>query len=111
MATMSLRTITLSAAIAALLLVVASSVAADRSVASESASIAAGDAAGGWTAQAAPDAQDAGSAATENDTRVPVQVWTMLAAVSAAGVGLVLFLVRLAMGWVKPPPPPQESEH
>jgi hypothetical protein len=111
MATMSLRSITLSAAIVALLLVVASGVAADRSVASDGASIALEDGAGGWTAQAAPDAQDGGSAAAENDTRVPVQVWTVLAAVSAAGVGLVLFLVRLTMGWVKPPPAPPESEH
>lgn len=111
MATTSLRTITLSAAIAALLLVVAWSMAADRSVASDGASIALDDGAGGWTAQAAPDAQEGGSATTENDTRVPVQVWTMVAVISAAGVGLVLFLVRLAMGWVKPPPPPQEGQH
>ncbi len=108
MPTMSLRTITLSAAIAALLLVVAWSVSADHGVASDGASV---PLEGGWTAQTAPDAQEGGSATTESDTRVPVQVWTVLAAISAAGVGLVLFLVRLAMGWVKPPPPPQEGEH
>ena len=49
--------------------------------------------------------------ATTDDQRLPVQVWTVLAAGGAAALGLVLYLVRLAMGWVKPPPPPDESEH
>jgi hypothetical protein len=48
-------------------------------------------------------------AAPDEDTRLPVQVWTVLAAGGAACVGLVLFLVRLVMGWVKPAPPPQEE--
>lgn len=52
-------------------------------------------------------AQD--DAAAQDDTRVPVQVWTVLSAAGAMCVGLLLFLVRLALGWVKPAPPPQEG--
>ena len=53
----------------------------------------------------------AAQASSEPDQRVPVQLWTVLAAGGAAGVGLVLFLLRVALGRVKPPPPQDESHH
>jgi len=43
-----------------------------------------------------------------DDTRVAVQVWTVLAAGGAAAVVLVLFLLRVVLGRVKEPPPPEE---
>jgi len=49
--------------------------------------------------------------ATDGGQRMHVQLWTVLAAGGAACVGLLLFLARIAMGWVKPPPPPQEDAH
>ena len=48
--------------------------------------------------------------ATADEQRLSVQMWTVLAAGGAAALGLVLFLLRLALGWVKPPPP-QEDAH
>ncbi len=74
--------------------------------------------AGAATAQAADDSPETGivdvapqADAAVDDSRVEVQTWTIFAAVSAAGVGLIVLAVRVAMGWVKSPPPPDESRH
>ncbi len=45
------------------------------------------------------------------DDVVDVQVWTLVAVGAGAAVLLLLLLVRVAMGWVKPPPAPEESGH
>ena len=49
--------------------------------------------------------------ATTNDDLLKVQMWTVFAAGGAAALGLILFLVRMAMGWVKPPPPQEDPKH
>ena len=46
-----------------------------------------------------------------SDHTLAVQLWTVLAAAGAAGVGLVFFLVRIALGRVRPPPPREEAHH
>ena len=46
----------------------------------------------------------------ENDV-VDVQVWTLVAVGVAAAVLLLALLLRVAMGWVKPPPPQEETPH
>jgi hypothetical protein len=50
---------------------------------------------------------------TDSDTNhtLAVQLWTVLAAAGAMGLGLVFFLVRVALGRVKPPPPQEEAHH
>ena len=48
--------------------------------------------------------------AGENDV-VDVQVWTLMAVGVGAAVLLLALLLRIAMGWVKPPPPQEESGH
>ncbi len=57
----------------------------------------------------APDLQ--GDASGGGDEVVDVQVWTLVAAAGAAAVTLLLLLLRVAMGWVKTPPAPEESPH
>ncbi len=61
-------------------------------------------------AQPVTFAQD-DSAIDDEDTRLSVQLWTVLAAAGAAGVGLLAFLLRAMLGWVKPPPPQEEPPH
>ena len=46
----------------------------------------------------------------ENDV-VDVQVWTLVAVGVAAAVLLLALLLRVAMGWVKPPPPHEDTPH
>ncbi len=68
------------------------------------------EAAGDSAAPPVASAQD-DSAIDDEDTRLSVQLWTVLAAAGAAGVGLLAFLLRAVFGWVKPPPPQEEPPH
>ena len=52
-----------------------------------------------------------GDSVVVDDSRVEVQTYTILAVVTAAAVGLLAFMVRVIMGWIKPPPPQAESAH
>ena len=56
-------------------------------------------------------AQGDGRVSDDDSRRVHVQLWTIFAAAGAAGLGLLALLLRMAMGWVKPPPPHEESPH
>lgn len=57
----------------------------------------------------APDLQ--ADEVTGGDDVVDVQVWTLVAVGAAAAVLLLALLLRIAMGWVKPPPPQEETPH
>lgn len=47
-----------------------------------------------------------------DDTSMEVVLWTVLAAAIAAGVGLLLYMVRVILGRVQPPPvQPQDDAH
>ncbi len=102
-----------AAAMAALLWMFTGVTAPGASLAEEGATaFAADDATVGWTAPAFAQGQgDEQEASARDDERVPVQGWPVLAAGGAAGVGLVLYVLRLLAGWVKPAPPPQEEGH
>ncbi|MGB2695904.1 MAG: hypothetical protein WBD55_12080 [Dehalococcoidia bacterium] len=56
-------------------------------------------------------AQANGDSSTTDGSRDNVQVWTVLAAGGAAAIGLVLYIVRVVLGRVQPPPPQEESHH
>ena len=45
------------------------------------------------------------------DSRVDVQVWTIVVVSAGAAVGLLLLVVRMMMGWTKAPPPEEDGEH
>ena len=45
------------------------------------------------------------------DSRVDVQVWTIVVVSGVAAIGLLLLVVRMMMGWTKPPPPQEDGEH
>ncbi len=69
------------------------------------------DSALGATMAGSSHQDDPGDVTSDSDDRVPVMVWTVLAAAGAMALGLVLYLLRLIMGWVKPPPEQQEGQH
>lgn len=93
---MSIRAILIGAALVAALFVVAGAATVQAAEVSPEVDV----------VDVAPQIDDAG-----DDSRVRVQTWTVFAAITAAGVGLLALAVRVALGWVKPPPPPEESPH
>lgn len=93
---MNLRAILIGAALVAALFTVASAATAQ----------AVDDSLDTEVVDVAPQIDDAG-----DDSRVEVQTWTIFAAITAACVTLLAFAGRVMMGWVKPPPPPDESQH
>ena len=42
---------------------------------------------------------------------VDVQLWTLAAALSAASLGFLAYLLRRALGLIEPPPPEEETHH
>ena len=42
---------------------------------------------------------------------VDVQLWALAAALGAASLGLLAYLLRRALGLVEPPPPEEETHH
>jgi len=58
------------------------------------------------------DAQDQPAGGSNaDDQRLDVQLWTLMAAGGAAALGLALLGIRLALGWTKPPPNPEDVHH
>jgi len=47
----------------------------------------------------------------DEEDRVPVQVWTVVAAAGAVLLGLLGFLLRLILGRVPPPPSEEDRAH
>jgi hypothetical protein len=61
---------------------------------------------------AAPQVHTLTQETTDNDDdRVPVQVWTIIASVAACAVGLLGFYIRLRLGRVAPPPEQPDAGH
>ena len=58
-----------------------------------------------------PQTAESPAPATGEDQKVPVQLWTVLAAGAAGAVFLLLFMARVALGRVQPPPPQEEAAH
>jgi hypothetical protein len=60
----------------------------------------------------APHVEAQAQEAVDDDDRVPVQVWTIIASLGACAVGLLGFYIRLRIGRVAPPPEqPDAGDH
>jgi hypothetical protein len=64
----------------------------------------------GGLAMSAPQRQETPANGGQDDQRVPVQVWTIVAAAGTAVLGLGLYALRRALGLVPPPPTPEMLE-
>ena len=106
MGMMKITNVTLITIAAALLVIAIGSINNDRVAAADVPSIAAQDA-----TAIDGQAQPAEETSSNDSQRVNVQLWTLLAAGSAAALGLVLLGVRITLGWVKPPPEQEEVHH